>query len=70
MVSSFTRGIATVVTAGAVGGTGKGTVVGLGTAPCRIRFMAALAVCRGRNMATVFARCNGAVMAAGATRSD
>ena len=66
----FTSGLLTVMTARAVGGAGERTVIRFGTTPGRIRLMAALAICRGRDMATVFARCNGSVVAAGATRSD
>ena len=68
MVGIFARGVGAVVATGAIGGHGKGAVIGLGTGPGSGRFVTGLATGRSREVVTALARGAGAVVAAGASR--
>ena len=50
MIGRLAGGIAAVVAARAIGGTGESTVVRLGSGPCGTGLVAALAVCCGGQM--------------------
>ena len=56
-------GVAAVVATRTIGRTGKSAVVSFGTTPGGVGFVAALTTSGGAQVATVFARCNGAVVA-------
>ena len=63
MASGFAGGRIAVMATGAVGGTGKGAVIGLGTRPRAGGFVAAFTIGRGLDVASTLAGGRAAVVA-------